>query len=117
MYDFRMLSAALSTACLALAADTPVNQAVARFDNAAEKTPAIIAVEYRLTAAAALKDRYPGQSQRLVAEAIAGLRDAGPIPMSSAIPHLLKDHGPELKLIMDGTRPERPPEALAKKIG
>jgi len=112
-----MLSCALFAACFALAADTSVNQAVARFDAAAVKAPVVVAAEYRLTAATALKERYAEQSRKLVAEAIQSLHGAGPISPISSIPRLLKDLDPQYMPDIDRTRSERPPEALSKKIG
>jgi peroxiredoxin len=113
----RILSAALLTAGIALAADSSITQALSHFEDSAAKAPATIAAEYRLRAAQALKERHPEQSRKLVQEAVTALRDTAIAP-NSAIPRLLKELAPNEKLNIDagGLRVPPPPE-LSRKIG
>jgi peroxiredoxin len=114
----RILSAAILAAGAALAAGSPVTQALSRFEEANAKAPAMVAVEYRLRAAQALKERYPEQSAKLVREALAGLHDTEPLAWGSSIPRLLKELAPNGQVqLPPGTRPDPPPAALSKKIG
>jgi peroxiredoxin len=117
MKSARILSAALFTAGALTAADSSVNQAVARFETAAAKAPAAVAIEFRLRAAEALKDRYPEISRKLVDEAVAAVRGSSVVPTSST-PRLLKELAPDQKFQFAAIpRSEPPPAALSKKIG
>ncbi|HJZ98357.1 MAG TPA: hypothetical protein VKE70_17725, partial [Candidatus Solibacter sp.] len=63
---------------------------ISQFQDATAKVPALIAAEYRLRAAQILRDRYPEQSRKLLAEAVTSLKDR-PIAPTSSIGRLMKE--------------------------
>ena len=119
MHALRILCAGMLAAGAVWSGDSSVTQAVSRFEDAVAKTPPLVAAEYRLRAAQALKERYPEQSRKLLEEARAALRsDAIVISPVSSIPRLLKELAPEQQVNLDKNFKREPPDAaLAKKVG
>jgi peroxiredoxin len=90
---------------------------ISQFRDATAKAPALIAAEYRLRAAQILRDRYPEQSRKLLAEAVTSLKDQ-PIAPTGSIGRLMKELAPNESINLDRTARREPPDpALAKRLG
>ena len=110
----------LSLTCAVLAAQTPVQQAIKRFEERAGKAPAAVAIEFRLRAAQALKERHPDQARSLVEETLSELRgDAGWVLRVDAVARLLKEVAPDHGIRLEPWSLKLPPPdpEISKKLG
>jgi peroxiredoxin len=113
----RILFPALLLAGALSAAESTVAQSAARMDEQAAKAPKPLAIEFRLRAAQALKERYPELSRKFADTALADLRAEG--WASSGVVQALPQEEKATAATLGGTRPARtPPDpAISKRIG
>jgi peroxiredoxin len=116
MHVSRIVSLAVLTAGVALAADSQIPQAVAAFDVSVAKAPAMIGVDFRLRAAQALKEWYPELSHKLVKEAVEALHNTAN-PCTTSVYRLLKELAPNEPVRVEMDRAETLPADLIKKVG
>ena len=114
----RVLCAALAIAGAVSAAESTVAQAAARLDERIAKVPRELAIEFRLRAAQALKQRYPELSRKMAEVAKEELRAEG--WASSGVMQALPVEDRAAAGAMGGARPAARPAAdpaIAKRIG
>jgi peroxiredoxin len=110
----------LFAAVPAVAGESPVSQAVDRFEARAEKLPGKLAMDFRLRAAQMLKEPYPDLSRRILDEALVQLRELGNrVPATGAAPRLLQElaSGQAFTIERSAAAPEPPDPGIAKRIG
>jgi len=91
----RLLVTALAAAGAASAAESPVVQAAARAEKKAALAPPPLAMEFRLRATVALRERYPAQSRRLLDSTLAELRGGRRQAMAFSVIEALVELSPK----------------------
>jgi len=101
------------------AGEPAVSKAVAQFEERAAKAPAPVAMDLRLMAAEALKERYPELARKVLDGVLAEVRSAGGRVATANTMGRLRQLAPDVKVTVEaaGARPEPPDRSIMQKIG